>query len=464
MNGEPSMSTGLAAPTESSHLLDSRNGRNRSNRKSEKDQVHEAGEVHEVELFSDLVVAVAIHTISDSLFDRILEDDEGSIHPFKWLRFLLQVFMIWYLWQSCMMLTNTGNMFTANELSSMHYVVVFGTMGFIVTFVKAGEDQSYQVAGLVVIIGRILAATAALVETHVTPRPEWMHHERYMNIRKLFHLTGLSVIIEFAPLVVALVWCHIHDLDSAASSPIMVLGAFGVCFTVLALRSFFAYKYDANPDYNQSDGMMLDLDHIQERYALITFIFLGELCFAAASAPGAYYESVSALATAIGCFLLYFSARVKGRTEAWTRCCQSSMLCHHLHVVLFCAIPSMGVAYLKLINEVSNGEPQEEEGEDEALRHSDSHRLLGLTAGVFLAVMGLMELSTLDPQWSGEKPNMSHLSRVVVQLAAGALVVVLCLAFNHSATIVPVSVATTAVVVLWGTKLSREQYELCPSP
>eukprot|EP00550_Attheya_septentrionalis_P010291 CAMPEP_0198288842 /NCGR_PEP_ID=MMETSP1449-20131203/7217_1 /TAXON_ID=420275 /ORGANISM="Attheya septentrionalis, Strain CCMP2084" /LENGTH=438 /DNA_ID=CAMNT_0043987059 /DNA_START=299 /DNA_END=1615 /DNA_ORIENTATION=- len=404
---------------------------------------HEAGKVHTLELFSDLAVVVTIHTLSEELEEHIMLRSERTFAIF-W--FLLQVFLVLVLWQGCVLTTNIGNMYTANTLDLMHYVVVFGFMGLLVFVVKASESvegNSAMSTAFFFIVGRSLLGLAFVAEAS-SVRPDWIDIEHYEHIQRLRRLMPWMGFLELLPLTISLVFAWFADDDSISSTAIL-FGGYGTFVIFLGLRMYHSKaSFDDTPDYDHSDVQVLDVEHLQERYALITLIFLGELCFAAASESGAYYQSLLALLAAIGGFLIYFIARVEGRTEAAMRSAQGSIYSQHLHFLLFGTIPIMGVAYVKLMEQLV-----EKEEEDTSQFH-DSGVILGISSGVFLLITGLLELLTKDPELQKDQPRIHHTIRVILQIGMGIFVAASASLSNFSGTVVSFSMFLTASVLVWG--------------
>jgi low temperature requirement protein LtrA len=251
------------------------------------------------------------------------------------------------------------------------------------------------------------------------------------------------VFFELSPLTISLVFAWFAD-DDIVSSTAILFGGFGTFLVFLGLRMYHSKAFDDSPDYDHAIVQALDIEHLQERYALITLIFLGELCFAAASKSGAYYQSLLALLAAIGGFLLYFIARVEGRTEAAMRSAQRSIHSQHLHLLLFGTIPIMGVAYVKQMEQLV-----EKEADDISQFH-DSGVILGISSGVFLLITGLLELLTKDPELQKDQPRIQHTIRVTLQIGMGIFVAALASFSNFGGTVVSFSMFLTASVLVWG--------------
>mmetsp|Transcript_47997 Transcript_47997/g.145009 ORF Transcript_47997/g.145009 Transcript_47997/m.145009 type:complete len:471 (-) Transcript_47997:157-1569(-) len=388
-------------------------------------EAHESAEVSNVELFSDLAVVVAIHVLSDTIVEEGRIEDAsysvtGEIDQFSeppvethqkwvWLWFFLRVEFLFTTWHAYMYLTNLCNSYSNNAMGVRHYGVIFGMMILTVLFIKACQNDDNRTSVIIFVVGHIANAIIFAAEARIG-RPTWIDPDRYNNILHLSRLMNAIYTLEIIGLLVALVFFPEDDTY-------LLWGGLWMAITQVALRSFLARYYDSRPNYDTEK--LFDKEHLHERFGLITLIFLGELCFAAATEAGEYLISLCALATGMGAFLNYFAARVDARTEAWHQSAESSVCAQQLHVPLFCAIPSISVGFVQMMQaEEREGSHETDDAETNKMR---TGVILGLASGAFHVLMGFLELLTSDPSEHMATPNMKQGVRVALNHFVGAL-------------------------------------------
>jgi len=216
------------------------------------------------------------------------------------------------------------------------------------------------------------------------------------------------------------------------------------------MRTVIGLKCDLSNRYDDWDGKLCNTDHTKERYKLITLIFLGELCFSSTSVPGNYYTSLSALVTAMGCFLCYFLPRVEGRVEAWNRSALCNLQCHTSHFVIFCVLPIMGVGFVEMMKENEEGNKVY----DEERRWYNSPHVLSISAGLFLFSLGTIEMMTKDPEIPKQQVRMKRQLRVLLYFAMGMVLIGIQFLSKAAATYVPLVIVGTGLALIWGVQVS----------
>jgi hypothetical protein len=237
--------------------------------------------------------------------------------------------------------------------------------------------------------------------------------------------------------------------------------------------------------------------HFQERYQLLTLIFLGEVVtagsVATAEATEQYLLAASAIVTACIAFSLIFLAKPADRRNPWELGVLPSIHTPHAHLAMFLALPALGAAFARIVEHSGHGgvgegsgeEPHEvhvdlEEGEeDEGMvsrtsvrSHAQPHatrgpspspplaarlrssrpqvHMLFLSAGIFL--IGSAVVNWLGADGPSAEPRCSSGSRAVARSSTGLLLGLLALTDcnpNVAASIVPAILALLTLVELW---------------
>lgn len=349
--------------------------------------------VSNLELFSDLTMVVAIHITSEPL-------EEGTDeHMYAQMgQYIFRVFLLWYLWHTNMVVTNVDNLFSKNRPSAETHLFLFTEMALIIGIAKCCRSGNTGIASVLYLIGRSLQIATYHWITHFQqPTMEHISDERLENIREIGKLMKPTfVVLELIPLVLAICLSG-SKLDNP--SGVNLIPAFTCIFITLLARTLGALIYDRKPDHDQNN--VFGMHHILERYELITLIFFGELCFAAASEPGAFIPSLCCFLTAIGCYLHYFTAKDVNIVPPFGRSALRSMTAHHLHFGIFCVVPIIGVGFVRVIEMVSEDDEGEVETDSDHHSHIDNDvaanpsRMICFSVGIFVLCCGLINSSKI---------------------------------------------------------------------
>ncbi len=343
-------------------------------------------EVSPLELFSDLAMVVAIHIAAEPL-----EEKEGDWQVMA--AYLFRVFLLWYTWHNSMIVTNVAKLFKEHKLGIDAHFFVFIQMTFILGISKFCKSGDMRSASGVYLLGRCSHITGFHMVVNGS-YPTDFSMERIQNIQKFDKIMlPTFVLVEVIPLISSML---LSGTNSENPSGILMNLAVLSILLVIATRKFGAAMFDKNPNHDQNK--FFGTDHLKERYELITLIFFGELCFAAASQPGSSFfgPSFCCFMTAIGCYLFYFTAKAPNEVTPWVISASHSMSAQHCHFGIFCVIPVLGVGFVKameLVGEATTGDEIDEhndvyEGED-----SLPTQMICYSAALFLLFSGILDSS-----------------------------------------------------------------------
>lgn len=393
-----------------------------------KKQLH--AKVSPLELFSDLVMVVAIHAVSDLL----LEDEEGaedthSEHheevdtDFKLPKYFFRVFLLWHIWHNAMIVTNAGNLFTNNHMGLYLHLFIFSIMFLILGIAKACDVGNDVAAVGLYLLGRIGELIAFLQVTQ-RPKPPGMEEERYLNFQEIAKIPPKAFVGEGIPLLFA-----IFNAGHGGEFGIISMEWVYTCFFfVFTIRYLGVYVYEQkNKD---AVNHMFGLHHLQERYELITLIFLGEICFAVTSDPGQKYASFCCFLTAIGCYILCFAIKYRDRLEGFERSGMYGFHAQHLHLGMFCSIPGIGVGFVKAIGFFSeenadNNPSQDPLIFDEPEEFADARtaiKIICYSVAVFMTCSSLFSFIAKEHPIDMMKPKIPAWTRNLYQLIAGGVI------------------------------------------
>eukprot|EP00581_Thalassiosira_minuscula_P006448 CAMPEP_0183738816 /NCGR_PEP_ID=MMETSP0737-20130205/55544_1 /TAXON_ID=385413 /ORGANISM="Thalassiosira miniscula, Strain CCMP1093" /LENGTH=493 /DNA_ID=CAMNT_0025973451 /DNA_START=159 /DNA_END=1640 /DNA_ORIENTATION=+ len=429
--------------------------------------VHEkSGEASDVELFSDLTVVVSIHMLSDLLTDGdevgdlnfSVDVDGASANARVWCWFILRVFYIYALWVQYMEVANLHNLYstTTQRADVIFYSIIFGFMAILVVISKACEKDHHRHVAYVYLFGRLLGLAVIIAQSYSPYAAVSMDTAQYQFLRKYTAIMPKYFLWECAPLILALCFSGYYDNGNDENDDSLILwGGLTMVALRLIIRTIIGWKCDSSNLYDEWDGKLSNTAHTQERYKLITLIFLGELCFSSTSVPGNYYLSLSALVTAMGCFLIYFLARVEGRVEPWNRSALCNLQCHTTHFVIFCLVPIMGVGYVEIMKE--NNEDDDNDYDEDLVDYIEKrwyhypHAILSISAGLFLFSIGHLEMMTKDPE---QPVQLKRRLRVLMYLTMGLVLAGIQFLSEDAATYVPIVIVGTGLVLIWGVQKS----------
>lgn len=401
---------------------------------TEDDEPDDALQTATVEMFSDLVVAAAISSLSVPLTASVP-------NTVDWLWFWLQVFFVWGLWNNCLMLNDIVDLYGGDvknvELGILMHV--FATVFLMVCLVQFSLHDKFSVAAIIFIFARHMLLVLGRIESGLKPRQSSTQHIRYENFQKGLRLAHILIPLECSPLIIAVLFYRDTQFG-------LLVGGYTSAAAYILLRRIFARKLDFSPTYVQSEDHVVDLNHIRERYEVIAQIFFGRLCFVDCTGFEGKYVSFCALFTAMGGYLLYFVARVRGRTEPWLVSAEASTQYPNLHIMLFLVLPSMAVAFSQII----------QDSQTDSSWVIDPHELLYCSSGIFLFILGCMELLAEDPVERGTVPRIPRRYRVVKYFFLGFGLIAcgqLSKIRKDSVTVVPIAFTAIATMQIWAVQV-----------
>lgn len=284
-----------------------------------------------IELFSDLVIVVAIHVIATPL------EEEGAIaNHLPW--YLIRVFHLWLIWHSAMIAFHLSHLFKDAE-NPIHYAVVLTYMILVMLLSQHYRTGDNWGALIIDMILRSLEVAAFAVQVNREP-PMHFDSDRLVILRLIpKSMVPNFIITELLPISLSLIF----QVDG---QPRMSLVWLSITL-VIAQRTYGAYKVDVmQRDSKKKPVKVFDDGLMKERYELLALIFVGEIAFAAAASDE--WRSIGycifVMLAAFGCFLLCFTARqpkILAITEFWSRSGVHIMTGQHFYVGLFCAIPGI---------------------------------------------------------------------------------------------------------------------------
>ena len=386
-----------------------------------------------VEMFSDLVVAAAISALSIPL-------EESTPDMIDWLWFWLRVYFVLALWHTCLLLNDIVDLYGA-DVQSVEFgilVHVFGTVFLIVGVVLSSLRGNNAVTAVIYILARMSVLVLGRLESDTKPRRSFTGQSRYDNFVSAMRLMNFFIPLECTPLVVALV--VYRDTEYG-----ILIGGYLSVAIVAVWRRIFARQIDFSPSYVHEEHHAMDLSHVRERYEVVVLVFFGSLCFVDSSTGlYGYYVSMCSVVTAMAAFLMYFVARVRGRTEPWLVSAEGGIRYPHIHIVLFIVISSMAVTFSQVVRD-------SQEKVDWSI---DPGTLMCAYSGAFLAALGFMDFLSEDPIVEHRRPRVSQVYRVVIYFVAGMALAV-CGRFpikQNSETLIPIVFTVVATIQVWAVR------------
>lgn len=378
--------------------------------------------VSTLELFSDLVIVVSIHVVAEPLEEADFSD---------YGLYLARVFYLWLAWHMITLVMN-GAVKLKTQNCPIHNFMIFLWMAAILHMAQAFAIDNDRTAAQWYLALR-------LYETIIFARQVYYPYkalvledgsrvlavsEGWLNLMQsyvpILSLTWL--VCEFLPLSLAIYWGN-HE-EGTLYLP-MVMTSMG-----LILVGFLISVIDPGDRGGKAVVSALDADHLQERYELITLIFTGELCFAAGK-PGNAVGSNGVLFMAFAAYLLTFKSHpLKGHIKFWARGVLHSVIGLFLYAGVFCAIPAIGSAFARIIEEGSddgeNGTEMMEDEEEEQGGNMPASDLLCYAAGTFMIFTAMINLINVDPKDGPIVPQISSTQRGILRAVCGALMWSLC--------------------------------------
>jgi len=350
-----------------------------------------------VEFFLDYIVALCMTALATDLSGKV----PGAM---DWLWFMLQTWMLWSLWNACIVL---NNMFTIYGLGKhinrdvAIHVNCFNFMLLMVLMTRFALTSEGNPIGWVLcyIIGRIILVIRVYLVAFFNRNPASLPEEmeqRVQTFREKAQTILYFVPFENVPLVLSVLFFRSADNGYKG---ILMGGYLTWIISFLWCRTQAQLVDKRNPSFDHST-QEVDLNDIQERHETIAEFLIGSLLFVGQT----FYITVCSVATTLGAFLLYYQARVNGRTEAYNISASASSITQNLHVLFYCTINVMCVGYYQIsagIEEV-----------DETEWITDPRQLICFSAGLFLIIYGVLNALTQDPEIERYKPRWSMVYRV----------------------------------------------------
>ena len=386
-----------------------------------------------VELFSDLAVAVSVSFLGYGIIDNHSADAK------VWLSFWLRIFFLHSIWTSGIIMTNIGNVLTRTGLKVAHHGGIFGFLVLLAVFIKACQRDDTITVVTMYLLARGLAAGAVVLHG-LFPCPDWMDPARHARIKQAAYLMPVAIILDCGPLAIALIYFAGKDLA------VLWTGLATVALGI-ALRIGLADKLEMFCDRGDGvDNCTTDSAHIKERLEYMVLVLIGQIFLAATTSAEDYLGSISsvaAIATAIGCFILYFTAHVSRESDTLSLAPRAYVHSQQLHLLLFCAIPTMAVAFAQIIL-------VDEDSlywlETNAFVYHHPQTLLSIAVAVFLVTIADLEDLSADPLEA--TPRVSKQWRVKFIMLMGVLVGSLSHFYDNAMLMAAISTLFAAFVQL----------------
>lgn len=433
----------------------------------------EEAKVTTLELFSDLVIVVAIHIVAEPL-----EEPEASI-----LWFLIRVFLLYIVWQGDMMFMNLASVFKRADCP-YHYAAVFLWMGLVLNMTQSFALSNDATAFQWYLVTRVFEVFNYIKQV-AEDVPDFVSKEQVNNMRSFVpFFVSTFILCEAIPLLVAN-WLR----DEETGEPYLPL----VLFCIFSIK--VAHVVGAILSDKRTHGKILectfDREHLHERYELITLIFIGEICFAAGSPKGHENKhkmliTTATIAVAFAAYLLIFLTRhSKGAAEFWDKSATHLVSGMFLFAGLFCAIPGLAAGFVRIMDEGEESEEVEEQAsEHRALSKPESScdpataHLLCYSLFSFLILSALINaLDEKETRAPFERKRIGLWGRVSIRISCSILILLLvipklensvgCIGEIPSATLVcPIIAMSCAMVEVWAARtmkwspLSPEKWSL----
>jgi low temperature requirement protein LtrA len=416
------------------------------------EEAEEEPKVSSLELFSDLVIVVSIHVVAEPL-----EEDGFDNYALYFAR----VFYLWFVWHMATLFMNTAVKMKSQNCP-VHNFVMFFWMAVVLQMTQnftTNDDMKailwYLLLRLVeslVFTKQIFLPYKAKEDCHgskcCTVSDEWLQH-----MQAFIPVTWIAfVLCELLPLSMAIFLGSREDGPYFPAILVSILLIVVGFFFSAIDRSGFSNDHDGTrPTATTTSKKMIesafDADHLQERYELITLIFTGELCFAAGK-HGNEVASTAVLFMAFATYLLTFKTHpLVGHTKFWIRGVVHTVAGLFLYAGVFCAIPAMGSAFVRIVESGQEEEYEEEqEGGEDASVGISAGDLLCYSAGAFMIFTASINLIHVDPVV--DAPKIGAGGRGAIRIATGLLILSLSVLVPESMLFGGVPVATSLVPLL----------------
>ena len=204
-------------------------------------------EVTTLELFSDLVIVIAIHTVASDL-------EEVDYNDFGW--YIIRVFLLWFVWHMSMIFMNVAAVFDIADCPS-HYFIVFTWMALVLRMTQDFALEKDQNAIGIYLIIRVLE-TLVYFGSVYSEKPDHVPDERVSNMRSFVpkHIRGL-IVCEFIPMGIALANGNREDgpwYPAVIASVLLIVS-----------NLVFAGVMSDRAAGGNMMGNSFDLDHLEER-------------------------------------------------------------------------------------------------------------------------------------------------------------------------------------------------------
>ena len=377
----------------------------------------EEPKVSTLELFSDLVIVVSIHVVAEPL-----EEEDFTQYGMYFAR----VFYLWLSWHTITLFMNAAVKMKSNNCPVYNFVI-FIWMACILHMSQSfsvDDDRTALKWYLILRVYSIFQYARAVyfpykaIELPDGTRALSVEEGTIDEMQKFVHVMMFTVsFCEFVPLFLAYHW----GSDGQLYYPMVRIS---ICMIILSMI--------ASATFGNRGKIMVntfDTDHLQERYELITLIFTGELCFAAGK-PGNIVGTYAVMCMAFCCYLLTFKAHPpRGHVKFWARSTLHSVVGLFLYAGVFCAIPAMGSAFARIIDnkdaagegmENTNTETNAEWNEEEIIMGISAGDLLCYSAGTFMTFSAMLNVINVDPK-GHMQPKICSYHRGLIRIFFGFL-------------------------------------------
>lgn len=339
-------------------------------------------QVTTLELFSDLVVVVSIHVVSEGL------EEKDWLTNLEW--YFIHVFQLWLVWHVAMIGFHVSHLFMDHQNNRklyVHYLVVLTFMTM--TLLLAGAQAAHRHGAALVhfMVLRVFEVGVLWLQMQRSP-PDNFDPLR-LAVLKSIPTTMMPWVLfgEILPLTLSLLLST--DGGETPYLPLIFLSI----FLIMAQRTYGAYQGDrmqrqqVMEDDEDCVTNIFDPSLLRERYELVTIIFIGEIAFGATA--GLQLDelmftllAIPSVLSAFGCYLLCFGEQ----QTFWNSTGMRIIFGQHIYLGIFLASPGIAAGYLQIGEAIAE---RQEEGEGSC--DLESSYLLCCSVPAFLVFSGLIQ-------------------------------------------------------------------------
>jgi low temperature requirement protein LtrA len=357
--------------------------------------------VTSLELFSDLVVVVAIHIVSKGL------EDEKWLTSLQW--YFIYVFQLWLLWHVSTIGFHVSHLFQDQDNgmdNALHYLAVVTFMILILLLAGAQAGERPTAALILFMIVRVFEVGVLWLQVQRTP-PHNFDPIRLAVLKSIPNTMIPWVLFgEILPLSLSLYLSP--DGGQTPYLPLLYL-SFSL---IIAQRTYGAYKGDKMQREKSKHNLLkdstvkkiFDPSLLKERYELMALIFTAEIVFGATAGMHAdeltfIILAVSAVLSAFGSYLLCFRTHPPTSQSFWNASGMRIITGQHFYAGLFSVIPGMAAGYIQIGEAIVERNKEDQDGFSEKESCDlESSLLLCCSVAAFLFFSGLIHFINVSPK------------------------------------------------------------------